>query len=414
MRVHLLLLAYLTLTCIAAPLFGADPGLRLEYWDSRTADSYRTRASTFRPAEKTPDLWTLKSKALTTALLSPERLWSFLIDPTTTYDERLAAAAQGAAQFPAEFLPKLEFARGELEREQRMHYWGMRASMANAVSLDSMRSIDSLADIPPIEHFRQILGHFWLLPTKERDYPESWIEKRGAPWPWQVQEALNRLYGGMLNARHPVAWWRRWMDASLTMPWKTDEQAARFVGTTGIHSASLISTEVVTRWWKILMAPSLPEAARRVTFASEFLHGDLAHVMKIEALNSPHRQARQQAAYQLERLREPWRKPGRLLPVPATAILVTCRLALEPGDDSVWTNWKKLHYASDICAAVDNPPFPRLNNVNRVEPDSPQVARLLGEFRMWFQTEEMHLKALAEQEKPALDAARRTVGIPVR
>jgi hypothetical protein len=119
--------------------------------------------------------------------------------------------------------------------------------------------------------------------------------------------------------------------------------------------------------------------------------------------DTPHQEARENAAYWLRSLRAAYRS-GReeSRPIPAAAILEAARLALDPlsGDE-----WRRLYaYAFSVAEALDDPPFTPERGMS---PSSPQVKERLREFSVWYDVNRATLETLAREQAEGLAAARR-------
>ena len=334
-----------------------------------------------RPVSR-EDLLQFRSPALSSALESPAALWDFLTSPTTPYLDRRAAAVQAQDVFPVSFLPKLMAALGELREEETKDHWGLRSHPISAIAWDARRFR------PPASHERTVLGHRWVTPEAMSDYPLTPEEEAKAPWPWQIHRALDDLLSVL--RRHANR--REWLDAALTMPCSTDQEAALFVEAT---QGQWSSTAVLGAWRNIALHPNFPTAAVLVT--NDLGRASHAgHVILLDMLReNPHRDARHRAAWEVFRLRE------RSQPLPATAVLLLSRMALDTASGDPWT--RLYVYAFSAARTLDQPP---IDPNQRLDPNSPRVLELLAEFDKWFQANRQNLEHLAAQESKKLDQLR--------
>lgn len=122
-----------------------------------------------------PDLAKVSEAAKT-----PETLWAFLLDPMTTYDDRMAAAAKAAGILPPSYIAKKIAVEMELDTEP-----------------PAVRALDELT----IEGLRQ------------------------TPWPWQVQRALRKIW---IDRGHATGY-----EIARELPCGTDFEAKVVIRTLG-------------------------------------------------------------------------------------------------------------------------------------------------------------------------------------
>ena len=330
--------------------------------------------STLVGAEHRPYLNQIHSPELTQALTSPEAFWQFVTAPETAYSNRMGAAAQCVGVFPVNWLPRLLAAQAELDKEQGLHAWALKPHPGNSAIMPREPSIDRfLRSGLPRE--RKVLGHSWVVPDKSMPYPITWEDESSAPWPWQVQKALDQLYSTLCpNSPDELSRAPAWLEEALQLPWGTDEEAQTFVRVSR-DSCHLKSMAVMARWRKIALDPSKPKAAWSV--AAEFaqavrLWGDpdsqmVGQVLLVDIIaSSPHEAAKQQAATYVGDRRDWSEKDGTPRPaLPITSILTVSRVATDPtwGDE-----WKRLYlYVTGVCRALDG----RMDNYYSRLPEGP-------------------------------------------
>lgn len=115
------------------------------------------------------------------AAKSPEALWTFIIDPATRYDDRMLAAERAKDVLPARYVAKQIAAQVALEHERWNHHWWSSTRPSGAVVA------------PERVVKRQLLGFDWVPPSERMEYPVSLSQFRAAPWPWQLDRALQRV-----------------------------------------------------------------------------------------------------------------------------------------------------------------------------------------------------------------------------
>lgn len=138
--------------------------------------------------EDRPQLYDIHSAALDAALKKPAELLQFITAPGTAYLDRRAAAVQGARSIPPEQMPVVLRERDEINAEAACG-WGLQPD-ARAERYLGLHMVVR----QPKAQTLTVLGHRWDLPAKSSPYPLSWDEEALAPWPWQVQMALNDLF----------------------------------------------------------------------------------------------------------------------------------------------------------------------------------------------------------------------------
>jgi hypothetical protein len=355
------------------------------------------------------ELSAIRSGRLTRALESSEALWTFVTSSEPMYLERRAAAIQGRALVPLSWLPRIWSAIRELRAEEQIHHWRIRAH-----PLDSFLRSPSTDDARLSA--RRVLQRTWVPPAQTVDYPLTRGELERAPWPWQVHRALLDLNTALVPANAGPGERESdraaaYLSAVLLLPCASDEEAKVFVEAAQASSHYKTVT-VMGALRNIALNKSMPLAAIHVstTFADATrLWNDpsawwLGYAGTVDILrNTPHQEARDNAAYWLRSLRVAWRN-GREdpQPVPAAAIIEAARLALDPasGDE-----WRRLYvYAFSIAEALDDPPFPPERGMS---PASSQVKERLREFGVWYDANRAAFETLAREQAEGLAAAQR-------
>jgi hypothetical protein len=141
-----------------------------------------------------------QSSALNAALSSGSALWKFVIDPSTAYPERIAAALQGARRIPAEELPNLWKAYAELEvlptgvNPSPCEFVWPNAWAARSPETWALRRTKPIPGVVSINpEPRTILGFRVDRPLKAVDYPLDVRGRNNTPWLWQLQRAITIL-----------------------------------------------------------------------------------------------------------------------------------------------------------------------------------------------------------------------------
>lgn len=127
----------------------------------------------------------------------PEALWDFLTSPSTPFLERMAAAHRCGDVLPTEIILRVFDAIDELQ----FYDWGVLHHPLSSVGWppDDI-VVAQLQRGEPID----VLGHKWTPPDEPIEHPITWEEHVAAPWPWQVEQALNQIPGTLRASRPPM------------------------------------------------------------------------------------------------------------------------------------------------------------------------------------------------------------------
>jgi hypothetical protein len=360
--------------------------------------------------ENRPHLYDIHSAALDAALKKPAELLQFITAPETAYADRRAAAMQGAKSIPLEQMPTVLRERDEMNAEAAADSWGLQP--------DPRLELFRIVVTQPKAQTLTVLGHRWNLPAKYSPYPLSWDEEAHAPWPWQVQMALNDLFYYMAPTifRDDQATCARWLDVAMTMPCENDAQAMQFVEAT--QAMTHFSTmAVMSRWRRIACNPNMPRAASRIAngigdyvrlWQDDRAQG-LVQLVILSLMKRPEPDPRGAMDYRLDSMREQtqWlRTPGdsviKRLPVPATSVLALCQRCINAKTD----DWTRLYGCIlPVCQTVDDPPFDPAP-IGRMDSKSPNVPQLIGAFDTWFTKVRPKLESEATGETASLDRLR--------
>lgn len=344
------------------------------------------------------------SKALSDALDSDESIWRYLTHSNSPSDQRIAGALQWSKRFPPDMLPKLMRARSELERERRIHNWGLKRHPHDARGRFRTRLSD---DIPQNERKRTILGQTWHVPERRSDYPTDKNELP-APWPLQVQNALSKLFVWSIPHHEEEA--SLWLASAMRIPRSTDEEAIWFVKATSVCS-HFFDAPHVAAWRQIALQPKFPEAARLVSLElPSAIRGwgtkkrYLGRAAFIDILQtSPHPEARVTIRGLLHDLRGHPTNKDYPFPLPATEVIIVSKMALSAASGS---ELGRLHHAFSVCRTLDAPPFPY---EPRFDPKSTRTPHLLKRFRQWYEMHRKSLEEAAQHEEPFFRKARKSL-----
>jgi len=240
------------------------------------------------------------------------------------------------------------------------------------------------------------------------DYPLTWEEESAAPWPWQVQRTLEQLFG--LLVPHSADEAAAWLDACLALPWATDEEASQLVEASRA-STHFKTARVMARWRAIALSPALPGAATQVAqdvgeatrlWDTPESRG-IGLVITVDILKqSPHVEARRQAAYGLRALKTRFRAgKEEPLPPPIAAIWTALDMALDPRNGDEWT--RLYVYGFSALEAMSDPPFAP---DRRMDPHGPEPRAALERLSRWFRANRARLSAEAAGEARALGETR--------
>ncbi len=193
-----------------------------------------------KEGEAHPNLYEIHSDALFRALSYPETLLQFITSPQTDYADRRAAAVQGATRVPVTQMPIVLKDLDEMREQGWTTGWGLKPN-----PLDQAPHF-YLNDDPVTLN---VLDHTWQSPAKRLPYPITWDEESKAPWPWQVEQALEDLFNRMIPSiyREGDESCRRWIDVAMTMPCSNDAEAVRFIEATEVVG-KFKTLAVMSRW----------------------------------------------------------------------------------------------------------------------------------------------------------------------
>jgi hypothetical protein len=372
------------------------------------------RSGSARAAMREPspeELRMVSTPALEAALHDPEALLAFITRPDTPYRERLAATLRGAPIVPPEYAPRVVTMIGELRDELVVHWWGMKQHPHDS-------TFRMLVDPIPVDITRDgmVLGRKWQLPDRRVEYPTTFDEECGAPWPWQVQQCLPKLLIWMTpraSTSSPLKTATsdtdRWLNACMAMPVESDRDARLFVeATLGGSWFHVKSVPVMSRWLQIALDPAKPQSATMVgqeVAGASVNWGDprakeIGEILIAEIIaRSPHREARHRAAYGLSLLRynghySPPRKEGM---EPTLAVHAACERATDRQD----TEWNRLYvFAVAACKNLDDPPI-QLDHF-ALKPDSPESKGFLARFDQWYGEHRQELSDRASKRRAEL------------
>ena len=230
-----------------------------------------------------------KSPALDAALQSESVFWKFLIDPSTPYLDRMAAAYRGGNLVSPEQLPRLWEAYAQFETLPygvspspcafTFNAWAARSPAVWA----RRNEVPIPGTVSPKAELRNLLGFDVHLPDKALDYPLDVATRMNTPWVWQMWRALSTLraeveryyaqpdhYGAMVEVAfrwHPTDFYARrvrasaiefgprnaaWVEAQMTLLLETEDDAGAgssavniYAGGDSDHMKALVSTAFI-------------------------------------------------------------------------------------------------------------------------------------------------------------------------
>jgi hypothetical protein len=342
----------------------------------------------------------LRSPKVDAALKSESAFWKFLIDPSTPYIERMAAAHRGGSRVSPEQLPRLWKARAEFETlpagvnptpcwltelsswaAQRPEAWERRAE------------VPIVGTVSPKLETRDVLGFEIHLPQKAIDYPLAVNSRDKTPWIWQMGRALNIL---VPKVRQYYADPERYGSmAEVALRWHPDD-----------HYGKLLRVEVLSDgpqtalWVRALMRLALNEVPAAGNF---YAHGagsvhleELKHVAHVAILQQTSGFGIAGASAKV--LADMATRDTYLHRVEtATAVLEVGRWALNLNEP---VHSRYYFLANSICRMVAEPPF---KPDFRLRPNSPEQAEGLAAFEAWFTKERPRLERESAKEMAHLN-----------
>ena len=146
----------------------------------------------------------------------PGAWWSYLIDPSSPHEHRIAVARRGKEWFQAGQVPTLLEARAELDREFNAHRFGLRDNLrGSAGSIGWYEAMES--DLRGST--RMIAGSPYKVPTTSSPYPLWIADEATAPWPWSLREALRELQRAVVPRYNtPPNEVEAWIEGCLRLP----------------------------------------------------------------------------------------------------------------------------------------------------------------------------------------------------
>ncbi len=282
-----------------------------------------------------------KSPALETALRSASAFWKFVIDPSTSYLDRMAAAYQGGGLIPASQLVRLWKASAEFEVLPTGVNPSPCAFIANAWAARSLeawlmrkkRCVYLACQTKP--ETRNVVGYEVRLPETAIDYPLDVESRNGTPWLWQMARALGTLQANVQKYyAHPDRYAQM---AEVALRWRPEDFYERQVRARALGQGPRNAT-----WVRALMklaldddastfAASLPSPAMFLyAYGNDSLHlQELMHVAHIAVI--------QQASN--------WRTAAG-----SAAQLAEMKKRTPGGTNLSWFGWGPLRSATSIMA----------------------------------------------------------------
>jgi hypothetical protein len=321
-------------------------------------------------ADQKEEEWAAKhqSPALREALKSESALWRFIINLPTSYEDRISAAAQGAALLSAEFLPTLWKADAGLglvptgvNPSPCLFVWpnAFYARSPEAWQHRSERPIPGV--VASTAETRTILGVRINLPQQAIDYPLNLQESEKAPWHWQVQRAVTLLDRGASQIFSTVSRYQEL--AEVALKWRPTDFYERQV-----RLQNLVAGPRGDPAWVQALTMLALQDAPATNYADLEVQGvvnsldvhmvpdssDLVHVAQIVILQQTkdERMAGAVASRVAEMSRILVSLPARAEDQPtATSILAIARWAADRGLDLS----SRYQFSSQVCRAVRDP-----------------------------------------------------------
>lgn len=344
-----------------------------------------------------------------------DSLWKLISHPKTTFLERLFLARQAPGVFPVDRLPFLMGVLGQLEAEEDLHNWGLKAvNRSNAFDMEgafprrNTTWLNFMKSLPGAERRRKLLGYSWVLPRSQtgESPPGGWKSYEAAPWPLQVQQALWRLLGECKPRERTAQ--ERWIQVAMTMPGSTEREASLFVASVSGVPKSLGAMERLRR---ILIEPRFRLAAwllaAQLPGDSLDLEGaelqDLGQIFLLDLLSSPQDRHLKSEGTRGGRALKASCDPSRGRPCnagPATLILELSRRATDGGQGSDYERF--YGFVLPIQELVDRPFLPEsVSPRNELEAE-----KALEQFGRWLAVQKADLELKASVEAPRLAAMR--------
>jgi hypothetical protein len=346
-----------------------------------------------------------QSAALQIALYSEAASWSFLIDPSTSYMDRMAAASQGGSRVSLEELPRLWEAFAELEVlpsgvNPSPCKFLMSANLTPYMwSARKEKPIPGTASAQP--ETRSILGLRIRLPDKAVDYPLESEDRNSAPWPWQMRRALVILFD--LVGQYYANPERYQAMSEVAFRWRPANFYEHQVRTMALSHGPRNKA-----WVESMVRLALEDGGGlgEMAVADLYVYGgdsyhleELVHAAQIVILQQTQKEAvAGRAAFNSAQMAtvkpsQPWAwKPLRT----ATDILAIAAWAM----DQKVAAWNRYYlFASPLCQIIDEPPFKPNPSLN---PESPEVTEALDKFEAWFSLQRPRLEREAAKESPHL------------
>jgi hypothetical protein len=338
------------------------------------------------------------------AVASPERFWTFITFPETSYFDREAAIEQGWRLLSPQWIPRLVRARNELLREWHLHQFGVALSRLDAGG--GRYPSDPRATIGTAIN-RTILGYKFVVPARKVAYPETSAERAAAPWPFQIFYLIDGLYGSEgLYRRIVRSTAPNGLDQIvLSLPCEDYDSASALVNVTLAiaEKSHHVRSEIFTTWLNALHNQSgtppveratlgiLAAAAKSIAPAKEsWVNLQVLGVDAIETKDST------QTVPVIGAIRY-------FTPLPYTLVLSAARY-LEQAKD-LHSSWRALQANALLEAVTPVMPDPasrRNTNSHSVNKDELTVAIFLS----WFSHNRAALEARSAAEAELIAAAR--------
>jgi hypothetical protein len=392
---------------LSDPTLFVNPRIEMENLQSKCDEETKT------DAEEQTTLSTYTSAPLQKAFSSGPEFWSFLIDPSTSYLDRMAAAHQGGLLIGPTQLEQLWKAVTELESAPSGVYPTPCDYIQSAVSPPSSSQVQERwsSFLKTNGGSYSVLGPIVDLPANVSDYPTTAEERDKAPWLWQMGRAMSVLSNKVIEyygdpQRYPllVQAAMQWNPVSSkeASVWRESSLRAQavmsyFAPRNPLFLQTAVKLALGTgNDWSSSVATSIPQ--HLYPYDCDYHFEELLHVAQIVILQKT-RDGRVAAetAYWVEQLaHEKYNSYSPQIKAlsTATGILAMSRWAT----DQSLSPWDRYYgFVLPICSASANCPF---QFPQQIDPESPEVAKSLNMFDEWFAKQRGSLEKQAAEELP--------------
>lgn len=354
-----------------------------------------------------------RSPELDAALHSEAAFWKFLIDPSTSYMDRMAAAHLGGDRVPPGQLLRLWKAYAEFEVlptgvnpppcEFIGNAWGARSPSVWAMR----KTVPVPGTVSGKPESRTLLGFETRLPEKAIDYPLNVADRNPTPWVWQMSRALTELERNVRQYyAHPDRYVRM---TEAALQWHPDNFYERRVRTRaltqGPRNASWVRTQLKLALDEGIAAGVLNTSGDDNLHLEELIH--VAHIAILQQ-SSDWRVAAGSAALLAEMKKKtgttlPWFGPEPLRS--ATSVMAMAQWAM----NASLSVEQRYTFARAILDIVDDPSFKPNPTA-----DSKEQAGAVRNAENWLYTGQVWLEPRVAREIDGLDAVAAELGTHIQ